>query len=301
MSEKIEKFIGQLKRKSENTKESRKNALYRLENYVEKEIDQLEEDDIEDFIRYLQDGEDLRHSTINNYLSAIRQYYKYLEKQLTIGVTEDELRQTLQDQKRYNSIIDIDNLPERDTVKRAIPRSGVEDLLRRAKEKNEQLYRIFVLLGYLGVRKGELIHLRGAQVKRGEREIEIENSKTLSGERTIPYSPEIEEFMECDGEYLIESSQGGCYSPPALNNALRRYENDITGHLYPHRLRETLDTYLLEEGVDKFIINKLMGWKGSGDMADYYRGRTEKLKKEKRRVMEEDHYLLPLLKKVKED
>lgn len=295
MSETIEGYIDSLKRKSSKTKEIRRYALKRLENWADKRIEDLEEADVEDFIEDLQ-AEGLKNSTINNYLSAVRQYFKYLRKNLPIGVNEQELRETLIKQKRYDQIIDVKNLQELGKQKEAIPKSTIEDLLKRAKEHNTRHYRIIVLLAYFGVRKGELLNLQHDHVDRDDRKIRIVESKTLAGRREIPYAEAIGPFLEGndDSEYVV----GKDYSVSTFNYLLNTYQNESTGNLYPHRFRETVDTYLIEAGVDKYIINQLMGWKGQGDMADYYRGKTKRLEFEKRTAMEDKHYLLPILKDV---
>lgn len=297
MSEQIEAYIDSLTRKSSKTKEIRRLALKRLESWVDEGIDQLEEADIEKFITDLQQ-QGLKNSTINNYLSAIRQFYRYLRKNLPIGVNEQELRETFTKQKRYEQIIDVKNLQELGKQKEAIPKSALEDLLKRAKENNDRHYRIIVLLSYFGVRKGELLNLKNENVDREDRKIEITDAKTPAGRREIPYAEAVEPFLEEieDCEYVI----GKEYSHAAFNYLLNRYQNEGTGNLYPHRFRETVDTYLIEAGVDKYIINQLMGWKGRGDMADYYRGKTKRLEFEKRVAMEDKHYLLEILEPVEE-
>lgn len=297
MSDTIEAYIKSLRRKTDNTKAGRRNALYRLENWADREIDELTEGDIEDFIAYLKD-EGIQNSTINNYLSHIRQYFRYLRKNLEPGVNEDELRAALLAQKRYNNIIDVANLPERERVKEAISHRGLKDLLLNAKSRNKKHYRVFVLLAYFGFRKSELLTLRCEDVDRDKREIHIRDSKTAAGHRTVPYAPKLDDLLACDGDLLLTGYGDSEYSDASINWMLKEYENDVTGHLYPHRFRITLDTYLIEAGVEKYIINQLMGWKGQGDMADYYRGKTKRLEKEKREAMEEKHYLLPILEEI---
>lgn len=296
-SDGIEDYVATLKRRAENTKASRRYALERLNRWADGDVAGLSEDNIEEYIVYLQ-AEGLKNSTINAYLSAIREYFKYLKKQLTPGVGEAELRELFLTQQRYDAIIEIEGLNTLEDDKEAISKEAIEDILQRAKDKSEQQYRIILLLAYFGLRKSELINLRCADVDTDKREIRIVDSKTAAGYRTIPYAPEIVPFLDCDREYVIESTQGGAYSESAFNHILRKYENDLTGRLYPHRLRSTLDTYLIEAGVDKYVISLLMGWKGSEDMVDYYRGRTEQLIDLKRAAMEREHYLIGILRRL---
>lgn len=293
----IEGYIDGLKRKADKTKQMQRVALNRLDEWADGNIRELTEEDIEDFIVNMKE-EGLMNSSINNYLSAIRQYFKRLRKNITPGVNENELRTALLNQKRYNAIIELKDLPKTQTEKEAIPKDALKELLYKAKADNEKHYRMIVLLAYFGMRKSELLALNCEQIDRENRTIRIEGSKTQSGRREIPYAKEIEPFLTCDGDLLLENSRGEQYSHMIFNYMLNKYEDEGTGHLYPHRFRITLDTYFLEDGVDKYIINQLMGWKGQHDMADYYRGKTEKLESEKRKVMEERHYLIPILRAV---
>jgi len=296
---KIDEFIDNLYRRSDSTKQLYRHALTRLDEYTDKELSTLEKNDIEDWIDEMRVN--LKNSTVNQYLIAVKQFYKYLKRNIDPGVTKEELRNGLRRQSEFEQIINIDPLERVDTHGgQAINKSDIETLLHASKGKTHHR-RMFVLFLYFGLRKAELLGLKTSSIDYNNREIKIERetTKNVSSVRTLPYSPEIDEFMETDEKYLLGYSGHG-YSDSMPNMACQEYDNLVEGKLYPHRFRITFNSYMIENDVDDFVIKKLMGHATDRDMTDYYHGQTKQLEEDMRRAMTEDHFLLPILREVRE-
>lgn len=302
MSEISEKFIKNLHRKSSNTKNLYKTILRRLEGHSETDIGDLTETEIEGYIKYLKD-EGLKNSSINRHLSGIRMFFKYLKTELPPAVTEDELREQLEKIRQYDKIINIQSLEKEwwKQEKKAIEVPELRRILERAKKKNKNHYRTIVLLTYFGLRKTELRELKGDDVDLVNRKIHIRRSstKTAHSVRDIPFSIDIAKYLERDG-YIIPSPITGHekQSSNAFNSMLREYEDGDMGHLYPHRFRISLNTHLVEDGVDRYVVKLILGHSTQYDMTDYYTGESKELKRKMREAMEEKHYLLPVLRGV---
>lgn len=116
-----------------------------------------------------------------------------------------------------------------------------------------------------GMRKGEILSLRGAQVDLANRLIHIYNAKTAHSERRIPMNDTIFELLmslcrQKNSDFVFQSHRklGDQFRDPktAFKSAVR-----LSGiqHLRFHDLRHTFATRLVRAGVDLITVQHLLG------------------------------------------
>jgi len=296
----IREYINSQRRMSDSSIKIKRVALQSLADNISKPLDEVDVQDVEDWIQ--QQRRKNKNSTVNQYLTSIKQFYDWLRDNIPVGVGVDEVRENVQKRQRYKRIQKIRPLEEDRKEKKKIEGDDIVQILSDAKDYAQHHYR-FIAIGLIfGMRKGEILNLKTEYIDMREMTIDIPKklAKTPSAVRSIPIPGWAKPVTKPDGEYWL-GPEGGSkpYSDTTFNVALKNnYETQSTGSLYPHRFRITFDTFMIERGVDDYIIKKLMGHKTDQDMTEYYRGESESLEEEKRRVMEEDHYMKHILEEV---
>lgn len=297
----LEEYINSLRRKADSTKRLKHNSLNQLGEFVESDLDEVTVEDVENWVVHLRDEKGLKNSTINQYLSEVRSFYEWLKMNIDPGVGEDELRENLKLRQEYDKIINIEALEKEFSPKEAIDKDVLLPLLARAKSRNYEHYKMILLYAYTGMRNSELRMLKGDNVDFDNRVIKVtrKTTKNQASVREIPYSPEMDEFLEPDGTYIIEGDKSDTpIAPTTPYKRIKVYETPDTGKLYPHRFRITFDTMMYDSDVPDFVIKRLMGHTTKKDMTEYYVGKTKKLEEDLRRAMEEEHYILPMLDRL---
>ncbi len=127
-------------------------------------------------------------------------------------------------------------------------------------------HRLAIKLLYgAGLRVSEIVNLKRNDLNFEEGLIHIKLAKGKKDRFVkIPDSikEELENFIKIgDGKYLLESNRGGKLTVSTiqaiLKNSAKRAE--IKKRVYPHLLRHSFATHLLEQGTDLRIIQKLLG------------------------------------------
>jgi len=124
---------------------------------------------------------------------------------------------------------------------------------------------ILKLLYGCGLRLGEIINLKREDVNFKEGLIKINLAKGRKDRFVkIPNSVEVELESYCtldNNRILFVSNRGGKLTTKSIQkivqNAARKAE--IKKRVYPHLLRHSFATHLLEAGTDLRIIQKLLG------------------------------------------
>lgn len=297
----IKDYLDAQIRKADSTMKVRRVALQSLNSYVD-DLRTSSPKEVDAWMSHLKEN-GRKNTTINQYLTAVKDFYGWLMDNIEIGLDKEEVRQNVRKQQSYSKIKKIPPLDEYSKKKKKLERKDIKYLLEKSKERATHHYR-FIALGLIfGFRKMELLELKTDFVDFKNMEVNIppELAKTKSSKRSIPVPSWSKSVLRPDGEYVIGANGGSePYSESMFNAALNNYENSSTGHIYPHRLRITFNTFMVEKGVPNFIIKKLMGHKTDKDMTDYYRGESSTLDDQKRKVMEEKHYMKPILDEIGE-
>ena len=127
---------------------------------------------------------------------------------------------------------------------------------------------VVLMLIYSGVRIGELLELKKAQVNLNEKWFDITASKTKAGIRKVPIADKVLPFFEYwmnknDCEYLLSTPEGKHF---AYRNYYDSYWTPLIEQMgmdhRPHDTRHTCISLLTVAGVQDKIIKKIVGHKG---------------------------------------
>ncbi|MGB7786948.1 MAG: site-specific tyrosine recombinase/integron integrase [Salinimicrobium sp.] len=125
---------------------------------------------------------------------------------------------------------------------------------------------ILALIYSAGLRIGELLDLRLADIDINRRQIHVKNSKgrkdrvVVLAESMLPLLQNyIATYMP--REYFAEGQQGGQYTPQSIRLFLRQScrRAGIRKKVTPHSLRHSYATHMLENGIDLRYIQELLG------------------------------------------
>ena len=116
-----------------------------------------------------------------------------------------------------------------------------------------------------GLRVSEVVNLKKKDLNFDEELIHVRLAKGKKDRFvTIPSSikEELKNYCSLDsGNYLFESNRGGKLTKDTIQKIVRNSakEAEIRKRVYPHLLRHSFATHLLEQGTDLRIIQKLLG------------------------------------------
>lgn len=131
---------------------------------------------------------------------------------------------------------------------------------------------VILMMLYSGVRIGEICDLRKEDVHMAERWFDVKSSKTEAGIRKVPIAEKVlplwAAWMNKPGEYVIQKPDGGKMDTNNLRAVyfVKLLEQLGMDHL-PHDTRHTCVSLLVKAGVDKVLIQRIVGHKGK-DVTD---------------------------------
>lgn len=220
--------------------------------------------------------------TIARKLSALRSYYRYLIKMNYF----DSNPLDLIDKQRYKK-----SLPE------TITYDEVQELLSINISSQSNLnYRnhLLILILYVsGLRVSELVGLKIPDVNLTNRTLFIKNSKggidrlalitqeacnSLEHYLTTIRSTFLNEQTQ-KNHYVFLNANGGPLTPRGVEQIVKKmgFELKRPKSLYPHMLRHSLATHLLDAGVDLRSIQELLGHKNLSATQIYTHVSTQKM------------------------
>lgn len=219
--------------------------------------------------------------TIKSYLNHVK---KYLEFAKDKGLNEESAKKYLLNKLSKNEPssvahnifaikyffrevlqkeLDIPNPKRNKTIPEILT---VQEIKKMIESINNIKHRLILKLLYgCGLRVNEIINLKKSDLNFEEQLIKINLSKGKKDRFVkIPESV-VEEiksyFLLNNSEILFPSSRGGNLTKKTVGkiveNATRKAE--IKKRVYPHLLRHSFATHLLEQGTDLRIIQKLLG------------------------------------------
>ena len=154
--------------------------------------------------------------------------------------------------------------------KRYLTQTEAEALLRELGARSPQLYRIALLSLQTGMRFSEITGLTWGCVALEKSRIDIMNAKGEK-DRSIPMTAEVKSMFasmtaSSSGELVFESRKGGRIGKVSKSfdravKALSFNDNvkDPKLKFTFHCLRHTFASWLVEEGVDLYLVQKLLG------------------------------------------
>lgn len=223
--------------------------IYLVADYIEffrnKSINDLNDRDIELFIEHKVRGSNFSISTQRQFISALKLFVLYYP----------------------NTQMERLDMPRRMTGRKLPEVLSFEEVLRLIQVTHNLKHRTVIAMLYsCGLRIGELLKLRLADIHLQRKQLQIRNAKgrkdryVVLAESLMPllnnylmsYSPKV---------YLIEGQAGKPYSASSVRKFLKR--SCTLARIYrpitPHTLRHSYATHLLEQGIGLRHIQELLG------------------------------------------
>lgn len=277
----IENFLEYLKvnkKYSNNTIISYKDDVIEFYNIVDKDIININEDKVRIYLSYLYDKK-LNRNTVSRKLSSIRNFYNYLYKMEIVNnnyFKEIHNPKKIQGLPQFLKEEEIDKLFEIPDTKTPL---GQRNLL------------IIEMLYATGVRVSELVNIKLKDIDKYNESIKI-NGKG-SKERIVFYGSFCKHSLEVylkDGrskldkknnEYLFLNKNGNRLSDRMIRNILDDLiiKAGVNKHIFPHMIRHTFATDMLNSGADLITVKELLGHENIDTTSIYTHITDEQIKK----------------------
>ncbi len=252
----IKEFINYIESKnySDKTLLSYTNDLYYFYMFIKKDLDKVKEDDIKDYIEYLNLQKE-KASSIRRKISSLKSYYKFLYRNNYIEKKEYPLSKI--------------SLPK---LEKKLPKFiYYNDLLEIISESNNSKDNIrdrllIEMLYATGVRVSELINIKVSDIDFNNRRI-IVNGK--GNKMRIVYYGEyaedvLKEYLKVHvrkSDYLFANTKGDKLTDRGVRYIIDKIMDklSIKVHVTPHVLRHTFATDMLNNGCDIKVVQELLG------------------------------------------
>lgn len=278
----IEEFLRYLridKGYSENTIKSYETDLMKFLDYnKDKDINNISNDDIREYVKWLKKNE-LNEKSISRNISCLKSFYKFLVIQRIISDNPSDSVIMPKIKKTLPSIL------TEDEVLKLLDVKLIDNFSYRNKAMLELMYAT-------GLRVSELVNLKLQDIDFSEDIIRTFGKG--SKERIIPigdYAVEylkkyIEEYRplmlkKTTCEYLFLNNHGKKMTRQGFFKIIKKIakENGIDKELSPHTLRHSFASHLLKYGADLRTIQELLGHSDISTTQIYTHVTNEELKK----------------------
>lgn len=231
---------------SKNTIKSYNGAIIQFLTYFEAfEIEQLNKEQIEQFVYHLKVKNKISESKQNTIINAIKFYYEKV-----LGKPREFYEIT-----RPKKSINLPNVMSRDEVKSLFRHT--HNIKHRA---------ILMTIYSAGLRLSEVTNLRIEDILSEEGSIFIKDSKNKKDRYTV-LSPVLLEtlrkyYLQHRPSYwLFEGIEGGKYSTSSIQKIFRRSvkQANVNPWSTPHTLRHSFATHLLENGASMRQVQAALG------------------------------------------
>ena len=246
------------KKYSDDTIKSYKNDLEKFCLFFDKDIKNINREDLRRYLVYLKE-ENLSEKSIAHNISVLRSFYKFLE---------------ISNQLKVNPIefIDLPKIPKK--LPNVLSVEEVDKLLEINVncEYSARNKAMLELMYSSGLRISELINLKMTDISLDE--CVVRTMGKGSKERIIPIGDLALEALKKyifiyrdklikkqNSDYLFLSSRGTNMSRQAFFKIIKKIalEKNIKTELSPHTLRHSFATHMLNSGADLRIIQELLG------------------------------------------
>jgi integrase/recombinase XerD len=200
------------------------------------------------------------------------------------------------DQARYVSKqvrkhLDIARTKTRQRVVDRLSRDEEHKLIRQAYKDNSEHGLLIKTLFQSGARVSEFVGLRVSDLFFDEQMLLIEKGKGGKS-RYVPILPELAQELRTHlgnrkTGYLFETNRHSAYSPRRVQQIVKAVAEraNITKRVYPHLLRHSVATTLLERGMPIDQIQKFLGHSKLETTQIYAESTTEMIKESYRRAL----------------
>ncbi|MFA5745356.1 MAG: site-specific tyrosine recombinase/integron integrase [archaeon] len=251
---------------SQKTIETYLTYLNMFSNYLQKDLREINSDDIINFLSYLKSKKNSGSSTLNLVLSAIKHFYK--------------------DFLKINLVIDIKLPKKAKKIPIILTEKEIKDLI--ANTKNYRNVLIIEFLFSTGVRVSECVNMKIDNLNFDECTGNVLAGKGNKDRIIILSKKWVEDYQKylaernktIKSEYLFCSDSGKSLSVDTLQKFLNvsAKKAGITKKISPHKLRHSFATSLLENDVNIRYIQQLLGHANLNTTQIYTKVNTNKLK-----------------------
>ena len=272
----VEEFGNYLKQKnySDNTYISYMNDLYYFYMFIKKDLTLVNENDIRDYLEYLNLKKE-NASSIRRRISTFKSFYKYLylneimdKKDYPMAkIGYPKMEKKLPKFIYYNDLLEIIDESTRDS-------DGIRDRL------------IIEMLYATGVRVSELVNIKYSDIDYNNRRIRVcgkgnKERIVYFGEYALDALNEYTlTHKKNDEGYVFTNSKGGQITDRGIryiiDNIMKKLS--IKVHVTPHVLRHTFATDMLNNGCDIKIVQELLGHSSLRTTEVYTHVTNERLK-----------------------
>jgi len=210
---------------------------------------------VEKFLNFARGG--LNNDSAKKYISF------YLEKQNPSSVNKDKFAIKFFFENVLHRNLKLPTIKKNRAIPDILTISEIKEMIENTSNVKHRL--IIKIFYGCGLRVSELTDLKKEDINFNEDLIHI---KLAKGKRDrfvkIPASvkSDLESFSKLTyGKYLFESNRGGKLTIATIQAILKSSakKSGIKKRVYPHLLRHSFATHLLEQGTDLRIIQKLLG------------------------------------------
>ena len=276
----IDKFLEYLKsvkKHSDNTIISYQDDLKELASVLNNNIIDIDEEDIKKYLNYLYD-KSYNKNTISRKLSGVRSFYNYLYNHDIIKI---------------NYFTDVHNPKKIRSLPHYLKTSEIDKVLDNTNEVTlygERNKLIIELLYVTGLRVSELVNIKLKDIDKYNKSIKILGKG--SKERIVYYEDNCSKLLnkylnntrrkldKNNSEYLLLNKFGNKLSTRMIRNIL----NNLTigtsiEQIYPHMIRHTFATTMLNNGADLMTVKELLGHESINTTSIYTHVTNEQIRK----------------------
>jgi integrase/recombinase XerD len=258
----IDEFINYIKFEknlTENTVTAYSSDLNKFADYIEKDINKIDSDDIYDFINFLKENK-IKSKSISRNIVSLRNFFKFLKAENYVN----------------ENITEFFELPK---IEKYLPEYLTQDEIEKLIESIDTTtllgYRdrtMFELLYATGVRVSELVNLK-------INDLNLESSFLVTfgkgrKERIVPFGEKASEFLtyyiqnvrslimkEKNHWFVFVNKSGNVISRTGFFKNVKKIARKagIRKNISPHTFRHSFATHLLDNDADLRIVQELLG------------------------------------------
>ena len=230
---------------AESTQKAYVSALVRFSQYFKRSPEDISEEEVRKYLLYLSQERKIHPASFRQIITAVRFFY-------TVTLGREWMIRHLPFPKAAKKLPEI------------LSREEVRKLIRASRSIRDKTM-LSVAYG-TGARVSEVVHLRISDIDRAQGVIHIRNGKGRKERRAL-LSPKLlkmleQYWLECrPKDYLFPGIEGGAVNESVLQRVCKdaALRAGISKRVYPHILRHSFATHLLEQGTDIRTVQVLLG------------------------------------------
>ncbi len=260
-AEYLNKFIEyliEIKKYSNNTIKAYRIDIEQFLKYFEENNLDVNRENVRDYISYVFIGTKNK-ATLSRKISSLKTFYNYLVK---FGVVSKNVFDSISSPKLDKKMPEVLTENELNTFLDSLPEERFIDLRNKA---------IFEFIYATGMRISEVVNLRIEDINlhdnlvrimgKGKKE-RIVPFNDYSKELVLRYLKRAREEFKIDIDFVFLNYRGKRISERSVERILKSVFKDImksNKNIYPHLLRHSFATHLLQRGANLRVIQELLG------------------------------------------